>query len=226
MPMTLRILALIFATSLSGVQSTLSCPDYASIATSRVAADKFKLTDFTGEWYLMGTSEPTLPSLCKCPLLKWSVDSDATIKKYHYTLDAKCEGVDFTATMKGEARDPQHPGSLVENMAVFNHSVAPYVPNMIFDTQTMADGNVVGFTYACLLGHNNVNMFSFNVVARKPTLTPETVKALVAKQNARTGGALKVEGIRYSDSSVCGWGTKPGPMYLVPRPVNRTPIIV
>lgn len=204
-----RILALIFAFLPSAVQS-YSCPEYDLISTSRVAANEFSLRDFIGEWYLMATSEPTLPSLCTCPVLKWFVDNDGAIKQYHYTVVAECAGVNFSATMKGEARDPQHPGSLIENMAVFNHTVAPYVPNLIFDVQNMPDGNVVGFTYACLLGHTSgVNMFSFNVVARKPTLTPEHVKALVAKQNERTGGVFKVGGIRYSDSLVCGWNMQP-----------------
>merc|ERR1719326_163495 len=157
----------------------------------------------------MATSEPTLPAFCTCPVLKWFVDSDGTIKQYHYTLVAECAGVNFTATMKGEARDPAHPGLLTENLAVFNHSVAPYVPHMIYDAQTMADGNVVGFTYACLLGHiPGLNMFSFNVVSRQPTLTSDTVKALVAKQNERTGGVFKVSGIRYADSSTCGWAAE------------------
>jgi len=208
-----RILALFFAFLPSAVQS-YSCPEYERIATSRVAASEFSLEDFIGEWYMIATSEPTLPSLCTCPVLKWFVDNDGAIKQYHYTLVAECAGVNFSATMKGEARDPQHPGSLTENMEVFNHSVAPYVPHMIYDVQTMPDGNVVGFTYACLLGHTSgvlsgVNMFSFNVVARKPTLTPEHVKALVAKQNERTGGVFNVDGIRYSDSSVCGWNMQP-----------------
>lgn len=221
-----RILALFFAFLPSAVQS-YSCPEYERIATSRVAANEFSLEDFIGEWYMIATSEPTLPSLCTCPVLKWFVDNDGAtpvsrdvsgnsgtlagaIKQYHYTLVAECAGVNFSATMKGEARDPQHPGSLTENMEVFNHSVAPYVPHMIYDVQTMPDGNVVGFTYACLLGHTSgVNMFSFNVVARKPTLTPEHVKALVAKQNERTGGVFNVDGIRYSDSSVCGWNMQP-----------------
>jgi len=182
-----------------------SCPDYDSIATPNVAADKFKLTDFTGDWYLMGTSEPTLPSFCKCGTLQWFVDSDGAVKQYHYTMTAQCSVVKFPATMKGESSDPKRPGLLKENLAVFNHSVAPYVPNMIFDVQTMDDGNVVGFTYACLLGKSGINLYSFNVVARKPILSLDTVKALVTKQNERVGGILKVDGIRYTDSSSCGW---------------------
>lgn len=202
-------LALIFIFLLRAVQS-YSCPEYQQIATSRVSANEFSLKDFTGEWYVVATSEPTLPSFCTCPVLKWFVDSDGAVKQYHYTSVAECAGVNFSATMRGEARDPQHPGLLTENMELFNHSVAPYVPNMIYDVQTMPDGNVVGFTYACLLGHTTgVDMFSFNVVARKPTLNSEDVRALVAKQNVRTGGVLKIDGIRVSNSSACGWNMEP-----------------
>merc|ERR1712037_649694 len=109
---------------------------------------------------------------------------------------------------KGEARDPTRPGLLSENLAVLNHSVAPYCPHMIYDIQTLSDGNIVGFTYACLLGRDSfVNMFSFNIVAKKPTMTINELKDLVAMQNHRTGGVLTVDGIRYSDKSVCSWVT-------------------
>mmetsp|Transcript_98284 Transcript_98284/g.174187 ORF Transcript_98284/g.174187 Transcript_98284/m.174187 type:complete len:216 (-) Transcript_98284:116-763(-) len=197
---------LVFVTFLSGTQG-FSCPAYDSIATQRVAASSFSLDDVAGEWYLVGTSEPTLPPFCTCPKLHWFVDSDSNIKQYHYKMTAHCATINFTATLKGEARDPSRPGLLSENLAVYNHSVAPYCPHMIYDIQTMSDGNLVGFTYACLLGRGSaVNMFSFNIVAKKPTLTIHDLKGLVAKQSERTGGVLKVHGIRYSDRSVCSWG--------------------
>jgi len=184
-----------------------SCPDYDSIKTSSVTG-KFKLDDLAGEWYLVGTSEPTLPAECTCPKATWFIDSSSpTVKHYHYETRAHCfNAADVTATLKGEARDPTRPGLLSENLAVFNHSVAPFCPHMIYDLQSMPDGNLVGFTYACLLGRSSpVNMFSFNIVAKKPTLTINDLKSLVAKQNDRTGGALKVDGIRYSDQSTCSW---------------------
>lgn len=198
---TLALLAL----SISGIRGYM-CPSYDSIATPAVTSSNWALNDYTGDWYVLATSEPTLPSLCTCPTLKWYVDSAGGIKKYHYTMVANCGGMNFSATMKGEARDPAHPGLLEENLALFNHSVAPYVPNMIYDTQTLPDGNVIGFSYACLLGHTpGINMFSFNIVARKPTLTIEATKALAAAQSSRTHGAFKMDGIRYSDGSVCNW---------------------
>jgi len=66
----------LFITVLVVGGQSYSCPDYDSIATSSVDPDKFALKDFTGEWYLMATSEPTLPAFCNCPVLKWFVDSD------------------------------------------------------------------------------------------------------------------------------------------------------
>lgn len=198
----LQIVMTLFVGALS-----YSCPDYDSIKTPSVVAGNFNLDDLAGEWYLVGTSEPTLPAFCTCPKVTWFIDSSsATVKQYHYETRAHCVTVNFTATLKGEARDPTRPGLLSENVAVFNHSVAPYCPHMIYDVQSMPDGNLVGFTYACLLGRSSpVNMFSFNIVAKKPTLTINDLKGLVAKQNDRTGGVLNVDGIRYSDQSSCSW---------------------
>mmetsp|Transcript_83487 Transcript_83487/g.131939 ORF Transcript_83487/g.131939 Transcript_83487/m.131939 type:complete len:121 (-) Transcript_83487:64-426(-) len=108
--------------------------------------------------------------------------------------------------MKGEARDPAQPGLLMENMAFWNHSIAPFVPNMIFDVQHLPDGNLLGFTYACIVDVLGVSLFSFNLVARKPTLSTDDVKAWIAKQSARVGaGIFNVDGMRYVNGTECGW---------------------
>jgi len=181
-----------------------SCPDYDSIKTSSVDAGKFKLDDLAGEWYLVGTSEPTLPAFCTCTKFEWFIDSsNATVKNYHYETRTHCFTAPFTATVKGEARDPTRPGLLYENGEVFNRSVAPYNPNMVFDIQSMPDGNVVVFQYACL--HTYGNMVAFNMIAKKPTLTIDDLKGLVSKQKDRTGRVLNMDGVRYSDQSSCSW---------------------
>lgn len=181
------------------------CPPYTSIAQPNVAAPAFKLSDFTGEWYVMATNEPTMPSFCTCGVLTWSVDGDpsASVKHYHYTFAPRCLGKGVSITCKGEARDPQHPGSLMENAALFNHTVAKLVPNMIFDKVTLADGNVIGFTYACIgtiVGHK---LFSFNVLARRPTLSSAQVADMVAQRQNASGGVFDVKSMRYADAAKC-----------------------
>merc|ERR1712070_1177650 len=107
--------------------------------------------------------------------------------------------------MKGEARDPKHPGNLRENMAFFNHSIAPWVPNMIIDKEELPDGNTLGFNYACLFGTDTSTLFSFSVIARRPSVSADQVKAWIQKQNARVGGILDVENMRITDVQKCGW---------------------
>lgn len=179
-----------------------TCPDYASIATPAVSPARFSLEAFTGLWYMMATNEPTMPSFCTCPTETWFLDSNAAVKQYHYQLNSTC-GFKLDLTMKGDAKDPEHPGKLDENAEVYNHSVAPYLPNYIFDIQTLSDGTELGFTYACI--STELQLFSFNVFSRRPTVSRDELETLIARQNERTGGIFKVDGIRYADATACKW---------------------
>ena len=80
---------------------------------------------------------------------------------------------------------------------------APYVPHLIYDYQHLPDGNVLGFSYACVAAP--LQLFSFNLFARKPTLGTDQLQALVKAQNDRVGGLFKVDGIRYADADACKW---------------------
>jgi hypothetical protein len=183
--------------------SKYTCPSYDEIASANIGASI--LHDMEGDWYLLATNEPTLPSFCTCGLIAWHLDSDKPVAAYHYDMASKCFGHDSPVnfTMKGEARDPKRPGLLSENMAFFNHSIAPFVPNMIMDVEELPDGNTIGFNYACL----TKSMFSFSVLARRPSVSADQVKAWIQKQNARVGGILDVENIRITNLKDCGWSS-------------------
>jgi len=195
------LLFLVFGTAqqlVSGSANKYTCPSYDTIVTPAINASI--LHDMQGDWYMLATNEPTIPSFCTCGRSTWHLDSDGPVKEYHYGLVTKCLGKDAPAfTMKGEARDLKRPGDLAENMEFFNHSVAPYVPDMIFDVQQLPDGNIIAFNYACI----TKSMFSFNLIARRPTLTADEVTAWAQKQNARVGGVMNIENMHITDVKKC-----------------------
>merc|ERR1711988_641945 len=124
------------------------------------------------------------------------LDSDnGTVKEYHYDMVTQMFGHKLPATtMKGEARDTKRPGLLSEMAAVWNHSVAPYVPNMVYDIVQLPDGNTLGFNYACVAP----SMFSFNIFAHRPTLSSDEIKTWIQNQSERVGGLFNVGNMHIS----------------------------
>ena len=43
-----------------------SCPDYGDIRQPSVDPTVFNISDFAGTWYMVATTEPTLPAFCTC----------------------------------------------------------------------------------------------------------------------------------------------------------------
>ena len=61
---------------------TYSCPAYTDIAQPSVAGESFTIDEFEGRWYMVGTNEPTMPSICKCPYN--DVQVNTTAGEYSY----------------------------------------------------------------------------------------------------------------------------------------------
>eukprot|EP00930_Biecheleria_cincta_P100179 TRINITY_DN91795_c0_g1_i1.p1 TRINITY_DN91795_c0_g1~~TRINITY_DN91795_c0_g1_i1.p1 ORF type:complete len:234 (-),score=24.49 TRINITY_DN91795_c0_g1_i1:42-689(-) len=202
----MKMLAVLLGVVL-GAACAYRCPAYDEIKQPSVAPPGFRLSNFTGDWYVLATNEPTLPAICTCGKATWLLDhDDGTLKRYHYDFAAKCAGAPFKPQFKGESRDPLNPGLLVENMAVYNHSVAPMVPHMIYHVEPLSDGNIIAFTYACLLGKLG-GLYSFNVLARHPMSAAlqaaGAVEKLVSERNSAAGGVFDVDKLRYTDIKTC-----------------------
>ena len=119
----------------------------------------------------------------------------------------------ITLTIKGElSTDPSSPGSLRENVAVFNHSL-PMKPNYVFHVERDAQGALSRvYTYACLgtLPLHRAESFAFYLLARGAdarAATSAQIGARVAAAGARTGGALDLAGVRVDNATTfagCG----------------------
>ena len=94
--------------------------------------------------------------------------------KYSYDAKSKCPAISPTATMAGKfSEDPEWPGDLKENLAIFGVPIAPLVPNMMWHVvrDFKAKGNPIryAYTYACLGKVPAVvgpELFSFNLITR------------------------------------------------------------
>ena len=179
------------------------CPDYADIRQDTVKAENFDINDFAGQWYLAATNEPTIPPICKCGVNNVTVDQDKG--EYEYTCTLKCVKPDhFSLTMKGEiSKDPEWPGDLKENAAIFDHRIAPLVPNMLFHAVRDDSGNIShAYTYACIGKVPPVfgkELFSFNLLTRSDNYTTEQLTQMVQDAVDLVGDdVFRMDAIKYT----------------------------
>lgn len=100
----------------SGSQATESftCPTYSAIRDPSVAASAFAVDEFAGSWYMVATTEPTLPTFCMCGVNDVFVDTAAA--SYNYTNTDYCDHLDsnITVHIRGKlSPDPSSPGGWV-----------------------------------------------------------------------------------------------------------------
>lgn len=193
-----------------------ACPDYSQIRQSSVDAGAFDIAEFAGRWYMVATTEPTLPSFCRCGVNEVRVRFAEG--RYEYTNTDHCELGGFNRSVSlhihGKlSTDPRSPGLLHENAALFNHTIGKLDANFIFRADRNAAAELTAvFTYACLGRLPPVvgrNCFSFNVLSRTPYLTRATIESLVESANRSVSSAhlLDLSGLRIDDADAfraCG----------------------
>ncbi|CAE7252802.1 hypothetical protein AK812_SmicGene49055 [Symbiodinium microadriaticum] len=186
-------------------EASYSCPEYSEIRQPSVSSKMFNISSFGGTWYMVATTEPTMPPFCTC------IHNDVQIHElegwYAYTSHATCEGkIPISVPVKGElSKDPSSPGLLHENFGLFNHTMSSLDPNMIFEAQYNERGEMVlAMTYACLgwllpvppIGEPK---FSFNVLSRRRNWTTSDLREVVANATKATQGLLDVANVRFAD---------------------------
>lgn len=186
-------------------EASYSCPEYSEIRQPSVSSKMFNISSFGGTWYMVATTEPTMPPFCTC------IHNDVQIHElegwYAYTSHATCEGkIPISVPVKGElSKDPGSPGLLHENFGLFNHTMSSLDPNMIFEAQYNERGEMVlAMTYACLgrllpvppIGEPK---FSFNVLSRRRNWTTSDLREVVANATKATQGLLDVANVRFAD---------------------------
>ena len=208
---------LLLLLSLAPTAAGRACPTYESVAAPSVLGSGFQLANMTGHWYVLASNEPTVPPFCTCNTLDFTVDGvDAQGRTwYHYVARPKCYpgGVTIPATMKGWGNETgNEPGFFHENMAIFNHSVATLVPNMVIDV--LPANKTTGLpemaaTYACIGKVLGKDLFSLNLLSRSPAVSASAIHATVARLNATTRGALDLDNLKVVDQQAfakCGIG--------------------
>ena len=116
--------------------------------------------------------------------------------------------------MKGElSKDPEWPGDIRENAAIFDHRIAPLVPNMLFHAVRDASGSIThAFTYACIGKVPPIfgmELFSFNMLTRSDNYTTEELEKMVQDAVALVEGddVFRMDSIIYTskqDYDDCG----------------------
>ena len=117
--------------------------------------------------------------------------------------------------IKGKlSEDPNWPGELQENAAVFNHIIGPLAPDYIFNVKrdSNVDGNPVKFAmaYACIGKFPPVvgpELFSLNILARSTNNTETELAELLQEAGDLTNGLIKMTGMRFTDKDTfekCG----------------------
>ena len=84
-----------------------ACPAYSALRTPAVSADKLEIKKFSGFYYVLATTEPTLPPICSCLRINVTVHTPAADPWghnapgwYEYAATATCSGLPFTFHMK------------------------------------------------------------------------------------------------------------------------------
>ena len=189
------------------VASGADCPDYRDIQQPSVRQGAFHPAELDGAWYLVATTEPTLPPFCKCGVNVFQVHVESMT--YNYVNTDRCV-LNVSVPIKGVlSNDTSTPGLLHENFGPWNSTHGlPLLPNMVFHVRRNASLKVdAAFSYACLGRILGTERFSFNVLTRTDRLERGQIEALVATANASTGGMLEMDGLRYSDEAAyqqCG----------------------
>ena len=166
---------------LNGTKYT--CPDYEDIRQDSVKAENFDINEFAGHWYLAATNEPTIPPICKCGVNDVTVSKDKG--EYEYTCSLVCtKAPHFSLTMKGvTSDDPEWPGNIKENASLFDHRIAPLVPNYIFHIARDDSGLIShAYTYACIGKIPPIfgpEAFSFNLITKSNNYTQEQLEKMV-----------------------------------------------
>ena len=190
----------------SMAKASTTCPSYNDIRDSSVDASNFSVQEFSGMWYMVATSEPTLPAFCVCSVYYVNVDVQEGI--FNYTNIVYCDHLNrnISIRIKGVlSSDASSPGLLHENAELFNHTLGKLDPNMIFRVNRGADGAIRElFAYACLgklppiMGKE---AFSFNILSRKNNYDDSELNKLVLQANSTSSGKLKLSGIRFNNAS-------------------------
>ena len=113
---------------------------------------------------------------------------------------------DFSIDIKGKlSDDPEWPGNLRENAALFNHTVLSLDPNYLFHIVRDSSGAIsAAFTYACLGRLPPVvgpELFSFNLITRSSDYTQAQLEEMIQEAVQLPGvDKLKIDGMKYTTS--------------------------
>jgi hypothetical protein len=178
------------------------CPDYETLRDASM--EDFTMQDLSGSWYIVATTEPTIPPFCRpCSHADFHVFDSA----YRYTIIAQCDvggvGVNFSIPLGGRIGPAGAEGKCEENWAPFNHTWAPsLVPNMWFNF-SREDGWYM--SYACIGDILGKDLHAFYLGSRTKR-SKEWIEERLHWANA--SGLVDIAGVTMADDkayATCGW---------------------
>lgn len=183
------------------------CPLYKSISAVK---SNFSMSLLNGRWYVIATTEPTIPSFAKsCGILNFMVYGGGAYR-YWSTSEAVIGTTrrNFTVGPIGGQIGPKlkEQGDCMENLAPFNHTISgTLVPNMFFNYSTGSKSPTSSspewyMSYACVARMFGENVFSFFLSARSPFVTKEWVDEKLAW--VKQQGIVDLTGVVIADQQV------------------------
>lgn len=178
-------------------RSTFSCPTYESIVDASMKA--FDMNEMSGIWYMLATTEPTMPFYCHCAVLNYSIYDTW----YLYTGQFNCLGVNVSLDSIGTlSKNISTPGYLHEGLSLFHTAVTSLEPYYIFSVErTTTDFSEqklmnVHF-YGCV--SKLFKLFSYNLLSRTPYVSLSKIEDMVNIDKKKYEGIFDFSNLRYMD---------------------------
>lgn len=181
-------------------RTTFECPRYQDIADSSMA--NFDMDETSGIWYMLATTEPTMPFFCTCAVMNYSVFDTW----YMYTGNYTCLGKNVSLDSIGQrSMNPDAQGFLLEAFSLFHKPVTPLRPYYIFSISRDGNDLKLFHSYACV--NTQFNMYSYNILSRTPYVSRSYIKLLVDSDKAKYEDVFDFSHLRFMDEDAyvkCG----------------------
>ena len=115
--------AIVSIMGFSCVVAAYYCPKYDDIAQPSVAGGVWSQEELKGLWYLVATTEPTIPTkqMRACSVLNWTIYTNVYRYATTGTQSIGSTRYNFTVNLGGyKSTDPSRPGDCMETISVLN----------------------------------------------------------------------------------------------------------
>ena len=177
------------------------CPSYGNIISDKMSL--FNISKMSGVWYMLATTEPTMPSFCSCGVLNYQIEQTW----YSYNGSFICSPYNLwtntiNVTIKGELSSNDNTnGFLHETISIYNQTIGPLLPYMIFDyLLDEKDELHMIRSYACV--NERFQMFSYNLLSRTSLISTQQIENIVLKDKEKYKDVMNFEHLTITNSTM------------------------